>query len=270
MIPAWSIFLIVVASMVIGVIGNRWVRRRQPLEGTGFGVKELVGPVTTLGVVLMAFVMAQSLASYGRARENVGTEARVVNEMSEAAQRLEDSEAGNRIQLDLVCYARAVRTGEWGPMDIGERAPGVSSWADALQGELKDLKLTSQDSEVGRLIDLDSQRAAARVSRITESSPTNPPGLNWLMLGTVAASLVGLGLFVHMSGSIYIHVAILGALTLVLTGTLYMINDLDQPFSGLNQLEPTDLEHIEERIQTQLPSSTHPLPCDKDGEPSDS
>jgi hypothetical protein len=266
-IPIWSILVLVVTAMVIGVIGNRWVRRRHPLEDTGFGVKELVGPVTTLGVVLMAFVMAQSLASYGRARENVGTEARVVNEMAESAQRLDDTAAAARVQSDLVCYARAVRGREWGPMDVGERAPEVSLWADALQVELATLKRAGDDSEIGRLIDLDSQRAAARVARITESSPTNPDGLNWLMLGTVTVSIVGLGLFVNVKGDPLVHVAILGVLAVVLTGTLYMINDLDQPFTGLNTLKPTDMEHIERRIEGQLTAvSPQELPCDDEGD----
>ena len=204
----------------------------------------------------MAFVLAQSLASYGRARENVGTEARVVNEMSEAALRLDDTGAGTRIQGDLTCYARAVRFKEWGTMDQGERAEDVSRWADGIQDELAILKHSGTDSgEVGRLIDLDSDRATARVARINESSPTNPSALSWLMLGTVLVSVVGLGLFVNVKGSPVVRVAIMATLTLVLSGTLYMIDDLDQPFTGFNMLHPVEMKHIQERVDEHLTES---------------
>ncbi|MFD8210263.1 hypothetical protein ACFV2S_28135 [Streptomyces sp. NPDC059695] len=57
--------------------------------------KDLVGPLPTLTVLLLAFVLVTANGSYGR----------------------------SRIQADAVCYARAVRTQEWPAMADGE-GPG--------------------------------------------------------------------------------------------------------------------------------------------------
>jgi hypothetical protein len=64
-----------------------------------------------------------------------------------------------------------------------------------------------------------------------------------------------------------IFIAVLVVLAALTAGTLFMINDLDEPFDGLNELEPTEMERIsiglEEDFATFAPDAT--LPCDEEG-----
>lgn len=262
--------VLVLATFCLGLLGNRWwTAKHQGSDDEGFGISDLVGPVATLAVVLLAFMLVQSLGSYSRARDDIGIEARRVDALSESAARLADREAASRVGQDLVCYARAVRFKEWKTMATGDRAPEVAEWTGRMQDEMASLARQGGDGEVDRFISLDLERANARLSRITESSPTIPVGLNVLMLGAVLIAVLSFGLFVGTSGSRLVLVSALAVLTVLLGGMLFMVNDLDDPFAGVNKLDPTEMARTQESIERDLAEdfpSARP-PCDDAGSP---
>lgn len=266
MIPNWLMIVGVALALVLGLVFNHRARRRYEDED-GLGVSDLVTPLTTLAVVLLAFVMVESLSSFGRAREDIGQEARAVDKMSESAARLADEPAGTRIQQALICYARAVQYREWPAMADGARAPEVGVWTRVVGTEIAGIDQNA-DVEVGRLVDLDSERGEARLARITESSPTIPAGLNWLMLAAVLVSVFGLAMFASSKARREVALSLLVVLALFMAATLFTINDLDRPFSGLNALQPTEMNRIETSLSDDLAlhaPGAEP-PCTDDGD----
>ncbi|MFF1717026.1 hypothetical protein [Streptomyces sp. NPDC058268] len=68
-------------------------------DDAGMAVKDLVGPLLTLTVLLLAFVLVTANGSYGKA------------------------------EVASVCYARAVRAQEWPAMADGEGSGAPSVWS---------------------------------------------------------------------------------------------------------------------------------------------
>ena len=261
--------VVMVVALFMGVLGNRWWTRRDPSSEEGLSVSDLVTPLTTLAVVLLAFVMVEAINSYGRARDQIGTEARVVNEMGDSATRVGDPTISTALQQDLICYSRAVVHREWLSMagDPGERAPEVGVWTGDIRAQLDRLQKGGGGDVSNRLVDLDGRRGEARLARLTESQPTIPDGLNLLMFASVILSVFGLAFFVRSKGHRGVYLGLLAALTVVLGATLYMISDLDSPFSGLNQLQPSEMTRIQGSLETTYAkvSPGTPLPCNSDG-----
>ena len=102
-VPNWVLFGLVVLAALVGLAINVWWERSssdESSEDEGFGLNDLVTPITTLAVVLLAFIMVEGLNSYGRAREHIGAEARIIDQMGEAAERVDDESLGQEIQPD--------------------------------------------------------------------------------------------------------------------------------------------------------------------------
>jgi hypothetical protein len=260
-------FGIIAVALVAGLVANRWWVARSGSDDEGLDLKDVIGPVSTLAVVLLAFVVVEAISSYGRAREDIGLEARALDAFGEAALRVEDAADSRELQADAICYSRAVRFKEWDTMADGERAPEVSVWTGAMQDELAAMRRAGGDDELDRLLDIDAARAEARLARITESNPTIPDGLFVLMFVAVAVSVAGLAVFMGRGTNRWIDVGALVVATALLAGTLFMITDLDRPFGGVNVLEPVELTRItgglEEDFAEFAPDAQ--LPCDAEG-----
>lgn len=267
-VPEVVIVLGVALAVVLGIVGNRWwVAHRRPAEDEGLSLGDLVNPVTALAAILLAFIMVEALASYGRARDHIGVEARIVDQYAETAGRLADVSASRGLQGDLICYVRAVRFKEWPTMARGERAAEVGVWTGRFEASLAGLRRAGGDAELERLIDLDAERGQARLARIAESTPSIPAGLNGLMFGSVVLSVFGLALFTRPGGSRALHATMVVAFAVVVGATLYMINDLDQPFAGFNRLEPTEIARIQDSMESDFAARypSVPIPCDAFG-----
>lgn len=262
--PNWLLFVLVVGAALLGLAINRWSVAR-PAQGEGFGLNDLVGPITTLAVVLLAFIMVEGLSSYGRAREQIAAEARIVDQMGESAARVEDADVNRRLQGSLVCYARAVIHHEWPAMANGDSSDKVRVWTNALEEAIGEVD--PADPQAGRLIDQDNARAEARLSRLTEANPTIPGGLNLLMLVAVITAVVGVAAFMKQAGNRIVYLVVFAVFTFLMAGTLYMINDLDAPFRGLNKLEPQELERRAMLIEADFVEAfpREPTPCDEEG-----
>jgi hypothetical protein len=264
----WEIVVAVAAALVLGLVASQWWTRQRSAAEEGFAVSELVNPVVTLSIVLLAFVVVEALSSYARAREDIGVEARKVDELGEAAGRVQDPAVSLALQQDLVCYARAVRFKEWKTMGAsGARAPEVAVWTDAIKAQLNVLSAAGKDAQLNRLIDLDDTRGESRLARLTESNPTIPTGLTRLMFVSVAASLFGMAFFLRSRTNPGPQIAVLVILAVLLGGILHTINDLDHPFGGTNKLQPTEMARIQTSIEgdlaTAFPGAS--LACDAQG-----
>ncbi|WP_426367742.1 hypothetical protein [Streptomyces sp. E-08] len=105
------VILVAVAALLAGLAADRYLRPRLLTEDddTGMAVKDLVGPLLTLTVLLLAFVLVTANGSYGKAEVASRGEARALDQLVETAEYAPQVQR-SRIQADVVCYARAVRT----------------------------------------------------------------------------------------------------------------------------------------------------------------
>jgi hypothetical protein len=260
------IILTLLLALVVGVTVNRRWTAVHP--GEGLEISDLINPITTIAAILLAFVMVEALSTYGRAREHAGSEARIVDEVAEAAARLHDRELGREFQADLVCYARAVRFQEWPSMALsGDRSPSVGVWTGDIERILGDIRRSGGDDELDRLIDFDHARGDARLSRLAEADPSLPSGLNWLMLGSVIVSMAGLAIFMKAGNGRRTNVTVLLIFGAIVGGTLITIIDLDRPFDGFNAIEPMAITRtqvaMEHDFAARYPGESYP--CDGGG-----
>lgn len=259
--------VLMIVALVLGVIGNCWWSSHDDSSEEGLDISDLVAPLTTLAVVLLAFIMVEAISSYGGAGEDIGIEARVVNEMGDNATRIENPAINITFQQDLICYARAIDNVEWKPMANGNRSSQVSVWTAEIRHQLHDLQKAGGGDVTNRLIDLDGRRSEARLARLNEARPSIPAGLNLLIYGSVIISVFGLAFFVRSKGNRGVYLGVLAAFVVVLGASLYMISDLDSPFSGINKLQPTEMRRIQSSMEKTYdhPVPGIPLPCNADG-----
>ncbi|MFF5638747.1 hypothetical protein [Streptomyces sp. NPDC012825] len=101
------VIVVAVLALLAGLAANRFLRPRLLSEDddTGMAVKDLVGPLLTLTVLLLAFVLVTANGSYGKAEVASRGEAKAVDQLVEAAEYAPAAQKA-AIQADAVCYAR--------------------------------------------------------------------------------------------------------------------------------------------------------------------
>lgn len=261
-----------VVALIVGLAANRMFSKSSSVTvgGEGVDITELISPIATLAVILSAFVLVQSLGSYGRAREQSGMEANSVTALGQAARRVKDPATAAKLQETWICYTRAVASVEWRAMGAdGSSAPEVTHWVEQGDATFAAMRGTGGDPELDRMLSADTTRAKLRVARLIEAKPTIPPGLYWVMFTSIVASVVVLAALVRPIGNPVIFIGVVVVLAALLGGTLIMADDLDAPFSGWNKVEPTSFTQsqtlLEQDLQRNTPGAS--LPCDAEGRP---
>ncbi|MFD6371945.1 hypothetical protein ACFWGM_33635, partial [Streptomyces roseolus] len=132
--------VIIAAALAVGLFANQVRRRRRAADG-GDGeeasVSDLVSPLETLAVLLVAFVIVLAAESYGAASTAVEAEAGRVDQLYEVADYAPEPQR-ERLQAAAVCYARAIQAVEWPLMaDGGEKSPVASVWSSDFRTHFK-------------------------------------------------------------------------------------------------------------------------------------
>ncbi|MFJ4713826.1 hypothetical protein [Streptomyces sp. NPDC088785] len=258
--------VIVVAAVALlsGLAANRFLRPRLLSEDddTGMAVKDLVGPLLTLTVLLLAFVLVTANGSYGKAEVASRGEARALDQLVETAEYAPEKQRAE-IQAAAVCYARAVRTQEWPAMADGRGSAAPSVWSTAFRRTFRDLE---GEPVFGMLIAADNKRSDEREERLTQATASIPSAILWFLLATLAITVVALGMCIprrRNRGQLITLVVI----TALLTTTLCIIRDVDRPFGGIIDVEPTAITDAEGQATRDFVTN-HPaaeLPCTADG-----
>ncbi|MFD8639300.1 hypothetical protein ACFV14_03220 [Streptomyces zaomyceticus] len=260
------ILVIVVAALALlaGLAANRWLRPRLINEddGTGMAVKDLVGPLLTMTVLLLSFVLVTANGSYGKAEVASRGEARALDQLVETAEYAPAVERA-RIQSAAVCYARAVRAQEWPAMADGKGSPAPSVWSTDFRQTFRALE---GKPAFGMLIAADNKRSDEREERLTQATASIPSAILWFLLATLVITVVALGVCLprrNNRGQLITLVVI----TALLTTALCIIRDVDRPFGGIIQVEPTAITEAERQAARDF-TANHPaaeLPCDDQG-----
>ncbi|WP_329376366.1 hypothetical protein OG625_02280 [Streptomyces sp. NBC_01351] len=257
--------MIVVAAVALlaSIAANRYLRPRVVSDDDpGMSVRELIGPMQTLTVLLLAFVLATSAASYSKADDAARAEAHALDHLAEVASYLPDAHR-TRLQSDVVCYARAVRQMEWPAMADGRSASEPGVWSGDFRRSFRELRA---DQSFGMLVAADENRSAQRQQRLAQASPTIPPPIMWFLLIALALTILGLGISIpHRNNGA--QLVALTVITALLTSALVMIYTIDRPFAGFIHISPTAIQAIEQETFQELTAARAGtlLPCDGSG-----
>ncbi|MCX5379700.1 hypothetical protein [Streptomyces sp. NBC_00091] len=257
--------LIVVAAVALlaSIAANRYLRPRVVSEDDeGMSVRDLIGPMQTLTVLLLAFVLATSAASYSKADDAARAEAHALDHLAEVASFVPEAPRV-RLQSDVVCYARAVRHMEWPAMADGYSSARPSQWSVDMRKTFQDLR---GDPSFGILLAADENRSAQRQQRLAQASPTIPPPIMWFLLCALAITVVSLGISIPHRNNLA-QFAALTIITALLTSALVMIYTIDRPFAGFIHISPTAIAEIEKETFDELTAGRPGvrLPCDATG-----
>lgn len=263
------ILVVTLGALGAGLIGNHFFRQKEPGK-TAVEVKDLVAPIGTLAVFLLAFLMAAAFSSYRAAVNATTTEAGVMDSTAETGALVQVPALRAQLIGDLACYANAVRDQEWPAMAAGGSSPVVTGWATRIRGTLVAIGDDGKDNAVlvGELLTLDGQRSDAREQRLINAAPTVPTALYVFLLAAAALALFSLALFTETSIRRALQIPILVVFAVLLVSMLVLIQDLDRPFAGLITIKPTLISQEAQDLATQYQqATTAPLPCDTHGNP---
>ncbi|MGW7455146.1 bestrophin-like domain [Streptomyces sp. NPDC054787] len=258
------VIVVAVLALLAGLAANRYLRPRLLNEDddTGMAVKDLVGPLLTLTVLLLAFVLVTANGSYGKAEVASRGEARAVDQLVESAEYAPAAQRAE-VQADAVCYARAVRVQEWPAMADGHGSPAPSVWSTDLRRVFREVE---GKPVFGMLIAADNKRSEEREEGLTQATASIPSAILWFLLATLAITVIALDICLprrNNRGQLLTLVII----TALLTTTLCIIRDVDRPFGGIIDVQPTAITEAE-RQATRDFTMNHPaadLPCDNQG-----
>lgn len=262
----WA-FAVVLLAVPVGILVVRpWLGQHVDKDVQGIKTEHIVAPVVTLAVFLSAFVVAQATGSFRQATDQAGIEAGAVDQFFETAGLLPDGE-GQAIQVATACYARAVYRQEWVTMESGSTADDVGVWTDAIRQELPEV-IDGASPVISGLLTLDRQRSEARRLRLTEMVPSIPTVVLLLMF----LAVLGVVLALTSLALPPIRRRNLGAITftiaLLLGGTLLLVEELEEPYSGLVHIPPSAMERTAGSAVEDLAAiGVEDLPCNEDGRP---
>ncbi|MEU5001715.1 hypothetical protein [Streptomyces sp. NPDC021622] len=258
------VIVVAVVALLAGLAANRFLRPRlMSDDDAGMAVKDLVGPLLTLTVLLLAFVLVTASGSYGKAEVASRGEARALDQLTEIAEYTPASER-ERIQADAVCYARAVRAQEWPAMaDDGSGSAAPSIWSTDLRHSFRDVE---GKPVFGMLIAADNKRSDEREERLTQATASIPSAIFWFLLATLTITVVALAVCLPRRNNRG-QLIVLTVITALLTTTLCIIRDVDRPFGGVINVEPTAISEVERQATRDFIAhhEAGDLPCDDDG-----
>lgn len=263
-----AIVVCLLLAVVAGLVANRFVRPFAKSEVQGVKLEALVSPMVTLSVLLLAFVLVQTFASFTRARDSEGDEARKIDFLYETAGYAPERQAV-QLQGAVACYARVMAELEWPTTGEGRTAPEASVWTGQMRGVYGELIRQGGDQPFPILIATDKERGEARSRRLTEARPALPTAITILMIAATTLGVFALATFTLPNVQRNTQIFALAGLTTVLIVVQLAIADLDRPYSGVIQVSSTDLERVAADLGEDFGEDHpgRPLPCDEQGRP---
>jgi protein-S-isoprenylcysteine O-methyltransferase Ste14 len=261
--------VVVVLAVTAALVYNRVAWRPRQASGRasqhGVSLEGIIALVGTLAVLLLAFVLVQTYASWSAAGEAETAEATATLLLFREADLVKDAETRNRLRAAVVCYATSVIRQEWPAMQDRQVSNVPTYWGARIREAGVRLTRTSAEQSAGEnIVARDGERASARQERLGEARPTVPAALFVLMVVAVAVTLGIVGVATEASVGRGVHAVLVVATGVVLAATLLLVRDLDQPYAGLLRRSPSQTEFIRAQIAPEVRGA---LPCDDDGMP---
>jgi hypothetical protein len=249
----------VIGSAVAAVLGLLRFRTLVPPE-TLRASNDVVGNyLQTLGgiyAVLLAFVVYAVWQQFNDARAQVEREASEAAELLRITRALPDA-ARNALRRRLHDYVCGVLDNEWGPSGerraLHERSK-VAKLLDSLWDELTGLEPQRECEKivVSEALNCFNELCNARTSRISTSQLRMPRPLRLLLY--IGALIVSCSTWLFAVDLFAVHAFITGATAAAISHVLYVIEDLDDCFSGEWQVPRAPLLRLREQSKHELES----------------
>jgi hypothetical protein len=272
-----SIFLAVVitAGALAVAVSVMLVARRLAPDGGYLGMPEPNHTGSALSVlgtgfaILTAFVLLLAFQSFLNAKRNADAEARATQEQFRLADYFPAAHR-ERLEGELVCYARAVVLDEWPSMRHGGRSELVDRWRQAINGDIHLVPVRDQQDaiEYSEWFDQRALREQGRRERLQEAAPFIPP-LLWVALVMAALILVGyVCIFANRSIRWPFQLAVVCAVTAVAAMNLCVVRFLDTPYADVaGSIKPSSMRQSLGDMERGLSPAAPGPPCDGRGRP---
>lgn len=273
------IVLVIVGSVVLGLAGNYFFHDRILAVTNRKGIdpyyvypqtNNVFGPAGTLLALFIAFVLFGAATSYSDARSSAQSEASVMQFFYRTADYVKDP-ARMKLQRSTICYMRAIIGPDWDDMSDGKisQSPVPGMWTGiGPLGIRRTLRSVGSGNPLFEtLLTADQDRADARRERLTEAEPSIPTAVTTFMLFAIAVTILFLALVSPRRSAAHSSATVLAALTLV--GALYLIHNLDRPFSAALAIKPDQMQVTEGDLRKEFVAryGENRLGCDTRGNP---
>lgn len=223
------------------------------LEGSNPEVGNYLQTVGTIYAVLLAFVVSAVWGQFNEARSVVEREA---TEVVDLFRIIDGFRTGPRAPLHrgLSRYLDAVIADEWRAMAKGdeEAIERIGAELDVVWAGLHcfdpstDCERSLHAEALSRFNDLSD----ARTARLTAARVRMPLGLRMLLYA--GAFVMTASMFLLGVESFAIHAVITGAFAAAISHVLYLVEDLDDAFSGLWQVSTAPFERARRHVRAAM------------------
>ncbi len=264
-----------ISAVLLALLAGRAIHRRivaqessggPPAATVSLGI--VAEAFATLTVLLLAFVLVQTFDSFAQARSHATDEASGVLNVFDGA--LVAGPAGRPLARTVACYGRAVAVDEWDRLQRGDGASTlVERWVAAFRPGLALVAARGPQAAAQSVLSADRDRTSARRQRVSQASPSVPWPLRWLLILSVTATLVIFSAYVDRRLRPRGRLLVIGSLAVLLTMTILLIQDVDEPFAGPSFVGPTAMRAANAQMESRLRAlgPAWAPPCDAGGRP---
>jgi hypothetical protein len=261
----------ILLAVAVALVYNRWVWRPGQHAGRlvsdGLQIKEIAGPLASLAVLLLAFVLVQSFSSWSNAGRAEASEATATLLLFREADLIDNPRSRQDVRNQVVCYATSVIEQDWPAMRQAQVSNVPAYWATSIRRTaIRQVRSGADETAGAAVISRDAERETARQERLAEARTSVPPIMYALLLIAVAVALLIVGVVTAKGVSAIVHAIVVGAAAVVFAGTLLMIGDLDQPYDGITGRDPTHTVFVLDQMERDVAGEP---PCDSKGMPKD-
>lgn len=205
--------------------------------------------------IISGFLLVNVLGRYSNLTNTFEAELNAVEDIRDFLVYVdgEQEESKQEIREALLTYIRSVAGKEWKAMSrFVALDSDTSEELYAVMRAVNKLRLTNESDRVAlrSLMEKLSELTTLRTQRISLAKQKLPPRLKlltfFMSLGLIAAMiLVG-------AGNVLIHMGMVGFITIAVHLLYMIISDLDQPFSGVWNIDKSPLEKIQKSFLISL------------------
>jgi hypothetical protein len=174
----------------------------------------------------------------------------------------------DRLEGELICYARAVVDQEWPAMEDGESSPVVDEWHLEMENTLRNIDLRSEVQQAGyrTLLEEREVRSVARRDRLTEGDPIVSAPV-WFILALGGAATVGFVLlFTDRREAFPVQASLMAVVAAMVAASLMLVWFLDHPYEDQSgSVKPDEMERSLANMEEERPGFS--APCSLNGDP---
>ncbi|MFE9839082.1 hypothetical protein ACFYP4_28675 [Streptomyces sp. NPDC005551] len=146
----------------------------------------------------------------------------------------------------------------------GGGSPAPSVWSTDFRQTFRTM---ADKPAFGMLVSADSKRSDEREERLTQASASIPSAIFWFLLATLFITVVALGVCLPRRNNRG-QLITLTVITVLLTAMLIIIRDVDRPFGGIIDVNPTAIAEVERQATRDFlaHNGADDIPCDDQGD----